>query len=86
MKQRTKILNVLAIIQTGACISDYALFSATFMFDKMMEGLSIKNPNSQYLQNEEFKIGVVCLYLAAKFEDQKYPFFNCYRRIVLEKT
>ena len=40
----------------------------------------------QHLINREFKIAAVCLYMSAKFEDPKYPFFNCYRSLLLQKT
>jgi dTDP-4-dehydrorhamnose 3,5-epimerase-like enzyme len=59
------------------------------MFDKVMESISIMNlpqMNLLQFQNKEAKIAAVCLYMASKFEDPKYPFFECYRKIWLEKT
>ena len=41
---------------------------------------------TQYLDKQEFKIATVCLYLAAKYEDPKYPYFDSYRRLILEKV
>jgi len=62
-------------------MSEYALVQAIYMFDKVMEAISMMNEPQNVMQNlikKEFKIAVVCLYMSAKFEDPKYPFFSCY--------
>jgi hypothetical protein len=59
------------------------------MFDKVMEAISMMNlpqMQLQQFQNKEAKIAAVCLYMASKFEDAKYPYFECYRKIWVEKT
>ena len=38
---RTKIVQVLSDIQKGALISDYAYLCGIYMFDKVIEGLSV---------------------------------------------
>ena len=89
VNERTKILTVLSVVQSSACISDYAFLTAVFMFDKVMEGLSLHSTsraNQLGTQKKEFKIATACLYLAAKCEDPKYPYFECYKNLVLDKT
>jgi hypothetical protein len=63
--------------------------SAVFMFDKVLEGISVGNMPLASLNNVvdlEFIIATVCLYMAAKFEDPKYPYFESYRDLVIDKA
>lgn len=60
------------------------------MFDKVMEGINLMARGTeklqQHLAKSEFKLACICLYLAAKYEDPKYPYFDSYRRLLLEKV
>ena len=88
-RERAKIWNILLTVQSVAVISDFAFLTALFIFDKVMEGIKLKSSGTekmQYLDKQEFKIATVCLYLAAKYEDPKYPYFDSYRRLILEKV
>jgi hypothetical protein len=66
-------------------ISDFAYLNAVFMFDKVMEGFALKNANKS-LVGKEFKLAAVCLYLTAKFEDPKYPYFKSYKNLLISET
>jgi hypothetical protein len=70
-------------------ISDFAFLTAVLIFDKVMEGIKLISSGTekmQYLDRQEFKIATICLYLAAKYEDPKYPYFDSYRRLIIEKV
>ena len=66
-------------------ITDFAYLNALFMFDKVMEGLALSNAKKS-LEGKEFKIAATCLYLAAKFEDPKYPYFKSYKDLLIFET
>lgn len=51
-----------------------------------MEGVSVSPSAQVSITKREFKMAAVCLYLAAKTEDAKYPFFECYKNLLLDKT
>ncbi len=55
------------------------------MFDKVMEGVSLMK-KTEGLNKREFKIAAVCLFMAAKLEDPKYPYFDCYVKVLLDKS
>lgn len=81
--------NILLSVSNAAMISDFAYLTALFIFDKVMEGVKLKGNGSEkllYIDKNEFKIAVVCLYLSAKYEDPKYPYFDSYRRLILDKV
>lgn len=48
--ERTKILQVLQVIQHAAMMSDFAYLCGVYMFDKVMEGLSLASLNHHNLQ------------------------------------
>ena len=38
------------------------------------------------MAGKEFKIAAACLYLTAKFEDPKYPYFKSYKDLLVSET
>ena len=62
------------MIAGSACISDFSYLTAVYMFDKVIEQITL-NSCSKSMHKKEFKIAAACLYLAAKCEDPKYPFY-----------
>ena len=75
--------------QEAAQITDFAFLTAMFIFDKVMEGISLTARGTEKLQHlakQEFKLACICLYMAAKYEDPKYPYFDSYRRLIFEKV
>ena len=79
---RCKIIQLLTIVTQQAMISEFAFIQAIYMFDKVMESIAMMNEPQHFMEHlikKEFKIAVVCLYMSAKFEDPKYPFFSCFR-------
>ncbi|TNV73212.1 hypothetical protein FGO68_gene1133 [Halteria grandinella] len=84
--ERAKIIEVLIVTAQSAGISDYALINGIYIFDKVMEGVKVKGGNLRKIEGNEFKIAAICLYLSAKFEDPKYPYFECYKNLILDKT
>ena len=38
------------------------------------------------IHKEPFRLAAICLYLSAKYEDHKYPYFDCYKELLDAKT
>lgn len=86
-EERARIIHTLIVVQSSALISDFALLISVYMFDKVMEGVSLLSAwSSERIVKREFKVAAVCLFLAAKLEDPKYPYFDCFLKVLLDKT
>ena len=87
VQERNNVFEFLIQVQYTARISDMAFLVSTFLFDKIMEHAALSlDPKDRKIHKYPYRLGALCLYMAAKFEDYKYPYFECYKEIFLLRS